>query len=210
MLKHYKNGRFSASGSNKMKVHSISLPKWSKTLALAAGASAALSACVIARHSDEPVAAAVPPPPPVTEPAVAPPAAAPAPVISQAETDASELRDLMKAAEGKLHFSFDSVELNAEAKQEIGRIGDLLAKNLNEKIRIDGFTDGQGTPKYNRELSEQRTQVVTGILLERGVKPSQIEAEGHGEDHPVANNTTEDGRAMNRRVELKLETPPTG
>ena len=72
-------------------------------------------------------------------------------------------------------------------------------------MRVDGYTDSVGTDKYNQGLSERRANAVMSHLVDRGVSASRLTATGYGESNPVASNDTAEGRALNRRVELKTE-----
>jgi OOP family OmpA-OmpF porin len=76
-------------------------------------------------------------------------------------------------------------------------------------VEIGGHTDSIGSPQYNRSLSQRRADSVARYLSSQGVDPSHMTARGYGEDMPIADNGTEDGRAQNRRVEFKvLQQPP--
>ena len=73
-------------------------------------------------------------------------------------------------------------------------------------MEISGHTDNTGTREHNQNLSEQRAQRVVDYLLDRGIEPSRMKAAGYGEEQAVADNDTEEGRALNRRTELKIIT----
>ncbi|MGK5088380.1 OmpA family protein [Bdellovibrionota bacterium FG-2] len=174
----------------------------------------AMSACVMIRPMEEGAA-----PAPVAK--VETPAP-PAPVVQTAEQNAKsaemaameaemkKIQDLLAALGGKIHFDFNSADLTASSQDAVKSIAELLAKNPSEKLRLDGFTDGVGTAKYNEELSMRRTEAVNALLKQHGVKDEQIVAFGHGMSMPIASNETTEGRFQNRRVELKLEPMPTG
>jgi len=85
---------------------------------------------------------------------------------------------------------------------------DRVASTLNqyEKTYIDvlGHTDSTGSDSYNQALSERRAQSVANYLGRRGVQPARLATLGYGESQPKASNTTEEGRAANRRVEIRL------
>jgi len=72
------------------------------------------------------------------------------------------------------------------------------------RVEVAGHTDATGTREVNRRLSLQRAQAVMAYLARQGVEPSRMEAKGYGPDEPIAPNSTAEGRAQNRRVELKL------
>ena len=75
------------------------------------------------------------------------------------------------------------------------------------RVRIEGHTDSRGSAAYNRQLSHGRANSVRLYLLRKGVDPVRLEAQGFGEDRPVADNRTRSGRAMNRRVEFVIANP---
>ncbi len=72
------------------------------------------------------------------------------------------------------------------------------------RLTIGGHTDSQGRPAMNRTLSDRRAQAVRTELIRRGVAPGLLVAKGFGADQPIADNASEAGRALNRRVELRL------
>ena len=107
----------------------------------------------------------------------------------------------------KLLFSTDSAVLKPEAVEQIAKLGDILAKYPDDRIRIQGHTDSTGSAAHNEELSVRRAQAVRDVLLSRGVKQQQMLVEGVGEARPIAENATAGGRAQNRRVELHIDVP---
>ena len=76
-------------------------------------------------------------------------------------------------------------------------------------LRIAGHTDNAGAADFNMDLSRKRANAVRSALVQRGMDPRRIFAEGHGASRPVADNTTEAGRARNRRIEIRVAPPPT-
>ncbi|MCJ8204460.1 OmpA family protein [Pseudomonas sp. RGM2987] len=128
------------------------------------------------------------------------PASAP-PVEPQAPV--SEVITLNDA--GKVLFDFDKSDLTAEARSQLdGLMGKLSHANV-VSIRVVGHTDSVGTDAYNQRLSERRASSVVEYLLTQGLAPDKLTSEGKGESEPVADNTTDEGRAQNRRVELHLQ-----
>ena len=107
----------------------------------------------------------------------------------------------------KLLFNSDSAVLKPEAVEQIAKLGDILAKYPDDRIRIQGHTDSTGTVAHNEELSLRRAQSVREVLTSHGVKPEQMLVEGVGESRPIADNRTAAGRAQNRRVELHIDVP---
>ena len=87
---------------------------------------------------------------------------------------------------------------------------DEAARTLKEEkdielVIVEGHTDGVGSEGYNMKLSRRRAEAVRGYLVDHGIAPSRIRAEGFGKSRPVASNDTAEGRAQNRRVELHIE-----
>jgi len=82
-----------------------------------------------------------------------------------------------------------------------------LVKYSDDRIRIQGHTDSTGSPARNEELSLRRAEAVRDVLAGRGVNPRQMLVEGVGAARPIADNATPEGRAENRRVELRIDVP---
>ena len=105
------------------------------------------------------------------------------------------------AALDATHFAFDSSDLTAEAQAYLSSIAASLA---GKSLTANGHTDSIGTESYNMGLSERRAQAVADFLGSEGVTGMNVV--GHGESDPVASNDTEEGRAMNRRVDITTAT----
>lgn len=101
-----------------------------------------------------------------------------------------------------IFFDFDKYNLKPESYPELDRIVNLLMKNSAFVIHIEGHTDSIGTDEYNIQLSRLRAESVRNYLVKKGIKPDRIVIIGYGSSRPVVSNTTEDGRALNRRVEI--------
>jgi outer membrane protein OmpA-like peptidoglycan-associated protein len=101
-------------------------------------------------------------------------------------------------------FDTDQYILKPESVAELDRLLLLLEKNPNLKIEISGHTDNQGTAGHNLELSRNRARTVYDFLLVRGINKNRLTYEGFGFTRPVDVNTTEQGRAHNRRTEFKV------
>ncbi len=103
-----------------------------------------------------------------------------------------------------LHINFDTdkATLRPDAQPVIEEIHKLLSGDPGLKLSIEGHTDNTGTPAHNQELSTARARSVLGALVGLGIDPARLSSRGFGQDKPVADNGTEDGRAQNRRVEL--------
>lgn len=106
-----------------------------------------------------------------------------------------------------LLFTTDSAVVRPAAVEQIAQLGDVLAKYPEDRIRIEGHTDGTGSPARNEELSLRRAEAVRDILASRGVNPRQMLVQGAGSSRPIADNATAEGRAANRRVELHIDVP---
>jgi outer membrane protein OmpA-like peptidoglycan-associated protein len=107
----------------------------------------------------------------------------------------------------ELLFETDSAVLTDEAVSRLSRIGDILARYPEDKLRIEGHTDSRGSVGHNEALSLRRAQAVSGVLRSRGVAPQQMMVLGQGEQEPVASNDSTSGRSANRRVELHIDMP---
>ena len=108
---------------------------------------------------------------------------------------------------GDVTFDYDSAIVRPGLYSEIDRISNVLIKYPQTVIRVEGHTDSTGSETYNMNLSEQRAEAVKNLIVQRGVSSERIETRAYGESTPVADNNTEAGRAMNRRVEIKV--PPS-
>lgn len=102
-------------------------------------------------------------------------------------------------------FPFDSADLSPQGRNALADVADTLARNPNTTIDVIGHTDATGDDQYNIDLSLRRAESVMDYLVASGVSRSRIEAFGAGESQPVATNQTEQGRAQNRRVELRID-----
>lgn len=79
-----------------------------------------------------------------------------------------------------------------------------MEENETMEIEIEGHTDNKGSHEYNVKLSTQRAEIVRQYLLNKNVQPFRVKAIGYGEDKPIAENDTEEGRSINRRVEFTV------
>jgi outer membrane protein OmpA-like peptidoglycan-associated protein len=106
---------------------------------------------------------------------------------------------------GALNFPADSAEITAETGKRLQAIGDLLKGYTNKKMLIEGHTADVGDKGAQLALSKKRAQAVADYLVRKGVvKASQLVIEGKGGTVPLASNSTDEGRAKNRRVEITL------
>ncbi len=100
-------------------------------------------------------------------------------------------------------FETASADLTSEARGILDGIAAALVANPEIRVRVNGHTDSTGSRSYNVTLSQARAESVVAYLGVQGVEVDRMEARGVGPDEPVASNTTEQGRAENRRVELE-------
>jgi outer membrane protein OmpA-like peptidoglycan-associated protein/tetratricopeptide (TPR) repeat protein len=103
-----------------------------------------------------------------------------------------------------IFFEFGKSTLKSESFAELNNVIKLLQNNETLRIEISGHTDNIGTYKYNKKLSEDRAKAVVDYLIKKGITPDRLTYKGYAYDQPVAPNTTEAGRAQNRRVEFKV------
>ncbi|MEW6469161.1 MAG: OmpA family protein [Bacteroidota bacterium] len=104
-------------------------------------------------------------------------------------------------------FASDSYALSAASKTELNKLADLLQKNPAYRVELSGFTDSTASYEYNVKLSLNRAKSVADYLISKGLKPERISYKGFSKDKPVADNGNEEGRALNRRVEVVIKKP---
>lgn len=102
-----------------------------------------------------------------------------------------------------VNFEFDSAKLTPDSIATLDEAVIIMKRNADDKLEIAGHTDSQGAEDYNQGLSERRAQAVADYLIAHGANGSNITVKGYGESHPVADNGSKEGRAANRRVELR-------
>ncbi len=112
--------------------------------------------------------------------------------------------DIILNMPGNITFRTGSADLNAQFFKVLDGVASVARKYDKTIIEIAGHTDNVGGVEFNRQLSQRRANAVAQYLMSRGVAESRIMTAGGGEDHPIASNSTEPGRAANRRVEVTL------
>ncbi len=152
---------------------------------------------------------AAPPPPPPVEPPPPPP-----PPVEEVPPQkvVIDLRgvnfkfDRPKPGETNIEPSLQ--EPTADSIAILDQAVDVLQRNPDVKVELDGHTDSIGSDAYNQKLSERRAQIVDDYLTSHGVPASQISGvKGFGETQPIDTNSTKEGRARNRRTEMVVENP---
>jgi OOP family OmpA-OmpF porin len=101
-----------------------------------------------------------------------------------------------------INFDTDKATLRPDAQPIIAEVDKLMTSDEALKLSIEGHTDNSGGAEHNRTLATARARSVLGALVGLGVDPSRLASKGFGPDKPIADNTTDEGRAKNRRVEL--------
>lgn len=101
-------------------------------------------------------------------------------------------------------FDFAKADLTDESRSELDRLREFLTDNLDARIALEGHTDDVGTDASNDELSQRRADAVKTYLTDKGINGNRIETRGFGKRRPLVPGTSEEARANNRRVELKM------
>jgi len=101
-------------------------------------------------------------------------------------------------------FEIDSWKLKKESVSELNNLAKLLIENGEIKIEIGGYTDSTGTDEYNLKLSEKRALSVVDYLIQVGIASARLKYKGYGNQSPVGDNVTSEGRKLNRRTEVKI------
>jgi outer membrane protein OmpA-like peptidoglycan-associated protein len=134
----------------------------------------------------------------------APPPDVPPPPVKKAVAELEETRiDLGE----KVQFAFGSARILPESHELLRQVAQIMIENPQVTlVQIEGHTDAVGKTRKNRKLSQKRAESVRAFLVEQGVEPSRLAATGFGEERPVADNDSDDGREQNRRVEFNILT----
>ena len=101
-----------------------------------------------------------------------------------------------------IHFAFDKDTIQGDSAEVISEIAVTLQHNPTWTLEINGHTDSTGDPGYNQKLSAKRAAAVKMALVKRGIASGRLQTAGYGAEKPKSDNTTLQGRALNRRVEL--------
>ena len=127
-------------------------------------------------------------------------------MLQEVTADASSLENEIKksghVAVYGIHFDSGKAVILPDSEGTMKEIAKLLHENPGQNLRVEGHTDNQGNASANQALSEKRAQAVVAWLTSHGVAPGRLTAKGFGRAQPIADNSTEEGKAKNRRVEL--------
>jgi len=145
------------------------------------------------------------PPPPAPPPASAPapaPVAPPPPAPTPAPAPAPAPQKIISLP--GVEFATNSARLLPVSQTTLDGAVQTLKDNPGIDAEVAGYTDNTGKPAYNLKLSQRRAEAVMKYLVDHGIDASRLTAKGYGEADPVASNATKEGRAQNRRVELRI------
>jgi OOP family OmpA-OmpF porin len=102
-----------------------------------------------------------------------------------------------------LHFDFDKAVIKKKDYKSLDKIVEILKKNPFLNVEIQGHTDNRGGKQYNKKLSEARAKAVAKYMITHGIRAARLSYVGYGYEIPIATNKTEEGRSLNRRVQIK-------
>lgn len=108
-----------------------------------------------------------------------------------------------------IHFEYNSAKLTKDSFPVLDQHAAKMQETPDMQVEVAGHTDYNNTYAYNQRLSEARAKAVMDYLVSKGISPDRIYAMGFGETQPIADNTTEEGQALNRRVEFRVRGQPT-
>ncbi len=118
--------------------------------------------------------------------------------------------DLLLRMPSGITFAYDDASVLPRFRPTLDQVADVLADYPKTYIDVLGHTDADGSEAYNQTLSERRARSVADYLSAHGVQSARIATRGYGETQPIASNETADGKALNRRVEIKIEPVTEG
>ena len=121
------------------------------------------------------------------------------------------INDTSKPVDNTTWFNFDRLlfdtgkaTLQPSSEEQLNNIAEILKAYPNVHVKIGGYTDNTGDPAANKALSDARAKNVMDALAAKGIDASRLESEGYGDQFPVGDNSTEEGRAQNRRIALRV------
>lgn len=104
----------------------------------------------------------------------------------------------------RINFETGSANLDAESKVQIKNMAEILKAFPKVNLKVGGYTDNTGNDAANLKLSQDRANSVKAAIVAEGIEAKRLDAEGYGKEHPVASNDTEEGRAQNRRIAVRV------
>lgn len=116
--------------------------------------------------------------------------------------------DIKLIMPGNITFATDSANIAPSFYAPLNNLANSFKQYNQNTIEIVGYTDSTGSRQHNMDLSQRRAQSVAGYLTAQGVDGTRLSTRGMGPDQPIASNSTADGRAQNRRVEVNLRPVP--
>jgi OOP family OmpA-OmpF porin len=125
--------------------------------------------------------------------------------LMKQDVTASDMFDaLNRDGHVALYINFDTGKsvIRDESRPVIEQVVQMMKDNPELKLSVEGHTDNVGSPASNKTLSEQRAKSVVTALVSEGISAERLSSSGYGQDKPIDDNNTEEGRARNRRVEL--------
>ena len=151
---------------------------------------------------------------PTPTPEPAPPVATPEPVEEEPEVEPvvkeepkslDIQKNVIRLKPGiRILFATDSDKLLEASSSILDEVASVMAQNERLRVRVEGHTDTDGKPDHNKDLSTRRAASVRTYIVGKGVAEERLESTGCGQTVPVAENTTDDGKAQNRRVEFVI------
>jgi outer membrane protein OmpA-like peptidoglycan-associated protein len=126
------------------------------------------------------------------------------PAVEKEPVAAKEKKAAEKLRLPIVHFDFDKQNIKKIYVPDLDQHVAYLIANPSSPVTVEGHTDSIGSDQYNRRLSERRASAVRKYLIEKGIASSRIRVVGYGEQRPIADNKTAEGRAINRRAEFEV------
>ena len=136
---------------------------------------------------------------------------APIPAPVSAEMEQAEAKPVLESinVSSEALFEFDQADIKPDARQKLSDVIGKIKGQQDVEVVITGRADAIGPEAYNQELSKKRAENVKELLLSEGITSDRMVIQALGEEQPVASNSTEDGRAQNRRVDISVQTIAT-
>ncbi|MDC3259725.1 OmpA family protein [Flavobacteriaceae bacterium] len=116
----------------------------------------------------------------------------------------SKFTDFIESDKNNILFTVSSSQLDSDAKFTLNSVKTLLDFYTKTSITIEGYASTDGSTAYNQKLSEERAMEIKNYLVSNNIAPERLSIIGYGESRPIANNSTTDGRAKNRRAQIKI------